>query len=134
MDEIISKDDYKAKYQEIEANIARLKAEISVDNNRAEIKEIRNVIENIDSELDKYIATDDFNNSRVEFLLEHISRITVNGAHFIIELDLLAGAILAGENFFQYVQGSRPYIIQTCKTYTIPITEGELIVELRLVA
>jgi len=132
MDEIISKEDYKTKYQEIEATISRLKAEISVDDNRQEIREIKNVIENIDSELDKYIACDDFNNSRVEFLLDHISRITVNGSHFIIELDLLAGAILAGENFFQYVKGSRQNIIQTVKTYTILIQDKEIPVILKI--
>lgn len=132
MDEIISKEDYKAKYQEIENSIAKLKAEISVDDNREEIKEIKSVIENIDSELDKYIATSDFNNSRVEFLLEHIDRITVNGSHFIIELDLLAGAILAGENFFQFVKGSRQNIIQTVKSYFIKLHGKEIPVVLKI--
>ena len=121
MDGIISKEDYKVKYQELETTISRLKTEITVDDNREEIREIKSVIENIDSELDRYIATEDFNNSRVEFLLDHINKITVNGSHFIIELDLLAGAILAGENFFQYVKGSRHNIIQTEKTYYIEI-------------
>lgn len=133
MDGIISKDDYKAKYQELEANIARLKAEITVDDNRAEIKEIQNVIENIDSELDKYIATEDFDSSRVEFLLEHITKITVSGAHFIIELDLIAGAILAGENFFQYVKGARHNIIHTEKQYTIELNGVELPVLLTII-
>ena len=133
MDGIISKDDYKEKYQELEANIAKLKAEITVDDNRAEIKEIQNVIENIDSELDKYIATEDFNTSRVEFLLEHINRITVSGAHFIIELDLLAGAILAGENFFQYVKGDRQKFIHTVKQYTIELNGVKLPVLLTII-
>lgn len=133
MDGIISKEDYKEKYQELETNIARLKAEISVDDNREDIREIRNVIENIDSELDKYIATEDFNNSRVEFLLDHINRITVNGKHFIIELDLLAGAILAGENFFQYVKGGRHNIIQTEKQYFIWMQCGKNGLELPVI-
>lgn len=132
MDDIISKDDYKQKYQEIEATISRLKAEISVDDNREEIKEIRQVIENIDSELDKYIATEDFNNSRVEFLLEHINKITVNGSHFIIELDLLAGAILAGKDFFQYVKGGRYNFIHTEKQYFIPVYGKELEIVLKI--
>ena len=133
MDGILSKDDYREKYQEVEAIIARLKSEITVDDNREEIRAIRNVIENIDSELDKYIATDAFNNSRVEFLLEHIERITVNGSHFIIELDLLAGAILAGENFFQYVKGSRQNIIHTEKQYFIWIQDGNTSIELPVI-
>ena len=132
MDEIISKEDYKLKYQEIEANIAKLKAEISVDDNQEEIKEVKNVIANIDSELDKYIACEDFNNSRVEFLLEHIKRVTVSGAHFVIELDLLAGAILAGENFFQYVQGNGHNIIHTEKQYTVEINNKEVPVILKI--
>ena len=132
MDNIISKEDYRLKYQEIEATISKLKSEITVDDNKEEIKEIRKVIENIDSELDKYIATEDFNSSRVEFLLDHINRITVSGSHFIIELDLLAGAIIAGENFFQYVKGGRHNIIQTEKTYTIEAQGQELTVLLKV--
>lgn len=132
MDEIISKEDYKAKYQEIEATIARLKADITVDDNRKEIQEIKAVIENIDSELDRYISTEDFDNSRVEFLLDHISKITVSGAHFIIELDLLAGAILAGKDFFQYVKGTRQNIIHTEKVYTIEVQGKELTVLLKV--
>lgn len=132
MDGIISKEDYKVKYQELEATIGRIKAEISVDDSREEIREIRSVIENIDSELDKYVACDDFNASRLEFLLEHINRITVSGAHFIIELDLLAGAILAGENFFQYVKGTGRNIIQTVKQYTVIIGGKELPVVLKI--
>lgn len=132
MDGILSKEDYKEKYQELEATITKLKSEITVDDTREEIREIRNVIENIDSEIDKYIATEDFNSSRVEFLLEHIERITVSGSHFIIELDLLAGAILAGENFFQYVKGARPYIIHTEKEYTMEAQGKELTVLLRI--
>jgi DNA invertase Pin-like site-specific DNA recombinase len=133
MDGIISKDDYREKYQEIETTITRLKSEITVDDNREEIKEIRSVIENIDSELDKYIATEDFNNSRVEFLLDHINRITVSGAHFIIELDLIAGAILAGENFFQFVKGGRQHIIQTEKQYFMNINDGSNTIELPVI-
>lgn len=132
MDGIISKDDYKTKYQELEATIGRLKAEISVDDSREEIREIRSVIENIDSELDKYIACDDFNASRVEFLLGHINKITVSGAHFVIELDLLAGAILAGENFFQYVKGTGWNIIQTVKQYTVILQGKEIPVILKI--
>lgn len=130
MDGILTKEDYKVKYQELETTIARLKSEISVDDNREDIKEIREVIENIDSELDKYIATEDFDSSRVEFLLDHIERITVSGSHFIIELDLLAGAILAGENFFQYVKGSRQNIIHTEKQYFMPMTNGRASLDL----
>ena len=133
MDEIISKEDYKVKYQEIEINIAKLKSEISVDDTREEIRDIQNVIANIDSELDKFIAGDDFNKNRVEFLIEHIDKITVSGSHFIIELDLLAGAILAGENFFQYVQGSREKVIQTEKQYFITIKRDSDYVELPVI-
>lgn len=132
MDGIISKEDYREKYQELEAKISKIKSEITVDDNREDIREIKNVIENIDSELDKYIATDDFNTSRVEFLLEHITRITVSGSHFIIELDLLAGAILAGENFFQFVKGTRQNIIHTEKQYTIEVQGRELAVTLKI--
>jgi DNA invertase Pin-like site-specific DNA recombinase len=132
MDGIISKEDYKEKYQAVETAIAKLKAEISVDDNREEIREIRNVIENIDSELDKYIACEDFSSSKVDFLLDHIDRITVNGSHFIIELDLLAGAIIAGENFFQFVKGRGLYVIQTEKQYTITVNGVEMPVVLQI--
>ena len=132
MDGIISKEDYKVKYAELEATISRLKAEISVDDNREDIQEIKSVIANIDSEIDRYIASEDFASSRVEFLIDHIERITVSGAHFIIELDLLAGAILAGENFFQYVQGSRHKFIHTEKQYFIMVNGEEMPVLLKI--
>ena len=132
MDGIISKEDYKTKYQELEGTIARIKSEISIDENRKDIQEIKDVIANIDTELDKYISSEDFNSNRVEFLIEHIDRITVNGSHFIIELDLLAGAIIAGENFFQYVKGGRHQFIHTEKNYTILINGVEMPVLLRI--
>jgi DNA invertase Pin-like site-specific DNA recombinase len=132
MDEILSKEDYSVKYAEIEATINKLKAEISLDDNRKDIQDIKDVIANIDTEIDKYIASENFTESRVEFLINHINRITVSGAHFIIELDLIAGAIIAGENFFQYVKDSRPYIIHTERTYKIPVYGGELTVVLKI--
>lgn len=132
MDGILSKEDYSIKYKEVEDTISRLTAEIATAENNKDVQEIKEVIANIDTEIDKYINSTEFDSSRVDFLIDHIERITVSGTHFIIELDLLAGAILAGENFFQYVQGSRHNIIQTEKPYTIPIYKGELKVVLMI--
>lgn len=108
LEELISKEDYKKKNKEIENKIKDLKSNLAkMENQNEDAREIKRVIDNIDKELDDYIGGEDFNEGRVEFIMQHLQRITVSGEHFIIELDLIGGAIIAGKDFFQYVQGTR---------------------------
>ena len=47
--------------------------------------------------------------SKVDFLIEHTKRITVlENRDIIIELDLVAGAIIAGKDFLLYVHDTMP--------------------------
>lgn len=134
LEEIVSKEDYKKKYKEIEDRIGLLKLELPPEDADEEVLEIKKVIDNIDTELEEWIGTDDFNSNRLEFLIQHIKRITVSGEHMVIELDLIAGAIIAGKDFLQYVQGRGEHFIHTEKVYSLPTAEGELTVKFMLVA
>lgn len=52
--------------------------------------------------------------SKVDFLIEHTKRITVlENRDIIIELDLVAGAIIAGKDFLLYVHDTMYFTIQT---------------------
>lgn len=106
MDEIISKEDYKVKYDELERTLENLREKIQPVEENEDVKDIENVIANIDREIDAYIASAGFEDSKIDFLIEHTQKITVNGKHLIIELDLLAGAIIAGKDFMLFVHES----------------------------
>ena len=118
MDEIISKEDYKAKYKELEDTIAELETSLTPVEENEDVKEIEAVIKNIDAEVDEYIKSAGFEDSKVDFLIEHTKRITVNEEHLIIELDLIAGAIIAGEDFLLFVHDNMQYCVQT-ENYTV---------------
>lgn len=120
MDEIISKEDYKVKYKELEKTIAGLEISLTPVNENEDVKEIEAVLQNIDAEIDECVNNGGFEDSKVDFLIEHTKRITVNGEHLIMELDLLAGAIIAGENFLLFVHDSVPYCVQT-ENYIVEI-------------
>ena len=74
-----------------------------------DIKVIESVLQNIDDEIDAYVKTLDMEESKVDFLIEHTKRITVlENRDIIIELDLVAGAIIAGKDFLLYVHDTMP--------------------------
>lgn len=74
-----------------------------------DIKAIESVLQNIDDEIDAYVKTLDMEESKVDFLIEHTKRITVlENRDIIIELDLVAGAIIAGKDFLLYVHDTMP--------------------------
>ena len=112
MDEIISKEDYKSKYAELERSLEELKLKIQPVEENEDVKDIENVIANIDEEIDAYIQSTGFEDSKIDFLIEHTQRITVNGKHLIIELDLLAGAIITGKDFMLFVHSNMHYRVQ----------------------
>ena len=65
---------------------------------------MRQCIKNIDREIDDFIASSQFEESKVDYLIEHTKKITViDKEHYIIDLDLLAGVILTGKDFLLYV-------------------------------
>ena len=109
LDEIISKEDYKVKYATLEDQIReQQKFLIPVEENE-DVKDIEAVIENIDQEIDTYIASSQFEDSKVDYLIEHTKKITViDKEHYVIDLDLLAGVILIGKDFLLYVHNTMP--------------------------
>lgn len=136
MDEIISKEDYKIKYKELEDLIAEVKSSLTPTIPDDDVEEIKRVIANIDEEVDGWIINQDFTQDKLQFIVDHVSRITVNSDCLVIELDLIAGAIVAGKDFLQYVKKNRPLLLQndnryvkaepslfihTDKTYYIPV-------------
>lgn len=110
LDEIISKDDYKVKYTQIESSLEELKSTLVDLENNEDLKEIQTVIDNIDAEIDEYIKTAEFEENKTEFLIEHTVRIIVlEKNHVVIELDLVGGVFLAGKDFLLYVHDSMPF-------------------------
>ena len=105
MDEIISKEDYKAKYSELESKIEELTATIKSSENEEDIIAIDNVLANIDSEIDKYVNTEKFEEGKIEWFIEHTQKVTVEKIgegrepkkKLYIELDMIAGSIM-GDN------------------------------------
>ena len=112
LEELISKEDYSVKYKELESKIEEKKRLLVPVEENEDVKEIEYTIANIDSELDKYLNTVDFEANKVDWLIEHTKRITVlENKDLVIELDLIAGAIIAGKDFLLYVHDSMPYCV-----------------------
>lgn len=132
MDEIISKEDYKVKYKEIEAKIQEKERTLSPAVPEEDVTEVKRVIANIDDEVDNWIKEKDFTGDKLEYLIRHISKITVNPHCLVIELDLVAGVIVAGKDFLQYVKESRHLFIHTENLYVVKIMGGELSVVLQI--
>ena len=120
MDEIISKEDYKVKYKELEETIEKLEISLTPVEENEDVKEIEAVLQNIDAEIEECLKNGGFENSKIDFLIEHTKRITVNEEHLIVELDLLAGAIIAGESFLLFVHDTMQFCVQT-ENYIVEI-------------
>lgn len=109
LEDLISKEDYKEKYEDVERQIEEKKKLLLPVEENEDIKDIEAILKNIDQEIDTYIASLQFENSKVDFLIEHTKRITVlENSDIIIELDIVAGAIIAGKDFLLYVHESMP--------------------------
>lgn len=110
LEDLISKEDYKEKYEDVERQIEEKKKLLLPVEENEDIKDIEAILKNIDQEIDTYIASLQFENSKVDFLIEHTKRITVlENSDIIIELDIVAGAIIAGKDFLLYVHESMPF-------------------------
>lgn len=101
---------YDKKYAEIEAEIDRTEKLLEPVEENEDLKDIREIINNIDVEIDEWIKTEGFAENKVDFLIEHVKRIIVSkDKHMIIELDLIGGAIIAGKNFLLFVREQMPF-------------------------
>lgn len=109
LDEIISKNDYRNKYEDLDKQIEELKKLLVPVEENEDIKDIESVIQNIDDEIDSFVQSKEFDDSKIDFLIEHTDKITVlEKKHLVIELDLIAGAIITGKDFLLYVHSSMP--------------------------
>lgn len=43
----------------------------------------------------------------MEFLNQHLTKVTVNKDYFLLEFDLIGGAILTGKDFYLFVDNPR---------------------------
>jgi DNA invertase Pin-like site-specific DNA recombinase len=107
LEEIISKEDYTLKYNEVEHKILEKKQELIPVEENEDIKSIENVLKNLDKEIDEYLSAPNMENDKITWLLEHTKKITVcSKEHYIIELDLIGCAIIAGKDFFTVCNGT----------------------------
>lgn len=107
LEEIISKEDYKSKYNEIGIKIAEKEKMLTPVEDNEDVKEIERILSNLDEELDTFVKTLDTEDNKIDFLIEHTKKITVlDNKDLIVELDLVAGAIIAGKDFLLYVHDS----------------------------
>lgn len=107
MDGIISKEDYSKRYKELENTLEDLKDKLLTLEVNEDLQSIEEVIQNIDKEMEEYLQTQSFNESRVEFLNQHLTKVTVNKDSFLLEFDLIGGAILTGKDFYLFVDNPR---------------------------
>jgi len=107
---ITTKEIYTTKYNELDKKISEKKRLLAPIENNDEIREIEETIKNLDAEIEEYISALAFEDSKIDFLIEHTERITVlENKDLIIELDMLAGAIIAGKDFMLYVLYPLPF-------------------------
>ena len=107
MDGIISKEDYSKRYKELGKTLEDLKDKLLTLEVNEDLQSIEEVIQNIDKEMEEYLQTQSFNESRVEFLNQHLTKVTVNKDYFLLEFDLIGGAILTGKDFYLFVDNPR---------------------------
>ncbi len=99
-DELISKDELRAKSKDLEDNLAQQRALLVPVEENEDIKDIEETIKNIDQEIELLFATEaELENNKVKFLLDHVEKIVVaqNKDVFIL-MDRLAGAFLFSQN------------------------------------
>lgn len=109
MDGIISKEDYSKRYKELEKTLEDLKDKLLTLEVNEDLQSIEEVIQNIDKEMEEYLQTQSFNENRVEFLNQHLTKVTVNKDSFLLEFDLIGGAILTGKDFYLFVDNPRTF-------------------------
>lgn len=124
MEEIISKNDYKIKYSELEDKLAELKKSIVPIEENDDILEIEETIRNIDREIDEIIgAYAEDPQVKANFIIEHIKRMTVfKNKELAIELDLFAGALLVADGgiLFQVEGGDGDFMLYDRESMPLP--------------
>lgn len=143
LEEIISKEDYREKYEELEHKISKLQRLLVPVEESPDIKEIDYTLDHFDEEFEAWIGADPehFEDKQVDFLISHTKKITVlQNKSLGIELDLLAGwIIIAGKNTVGYIEKDEPEGIIEEKNVgrnfvqyvleSMPLTHGRIFAE-----
>jgi len=112
LEEIISKEDYREKYEEIEHKIQKLQRLLVPVEESPDIKDIDYTLAHFDEEFEAWIGADPdhFEDKQIDFLISHTKKITLLPNKSLgIELDLLAGwIIVAGNNMVGYIEKNEP--------------------------
>ncbi len=108
LEEIISKEDYKEKYEELEHKIEKLQRLLVPAEVNPDVQDIDYTLAHFDEEFEAWIKSDPehFEDKQIDFLIGHTKKITVlENKDLGVELDLLAGwMIVAGNNMVGYVE------------------------------
>ena len=88
----------RKKRVRLEKTLEDLKDKLLTLEVNEDLQSIEEVIQNIDKEMEEYLQTQSFNENRVEFLNQHLTKVTVNKDSFLLEFDLIGGAILTGKD------------------------------------
>ena len=99
-DELISRDELRAKSKELEDKLAQQRALLVPVEENEDIKDIEETIKNIDQEIELLFANEaELEENKVKFLIDHVEQIVIaqNKDVFIL-MDRLAGAFLFSQN------------------------------------
>ena len=99
-DELISRDELRAKSKELEDKLAQQRALLVPVEENEDIKDIEETIKNIDQEIELLFANEaELEENKVKFLIDHVKQIVIaqNKDVFIL-MDRLAGAFLFSQN------------------------------------
>ena len=93
---ILAKEDMATQLDTINEGIERLEKALVPVELSEDIREINRVLANMDEEFDKWVATDDFLEKQIDFLIDHTRRVKVTKDKAVsIEVDLISGWLFA---------------------------------------
>lgn len=123
LEDIITKEDYKLKYDELVQSLDKKKAELPPEDIEADIQEAKDTLDRLDQEVAEWIRQNEkeLEADKLNFLLDHTSKVIVQENTILIKLDLLQGLLVATENnSLQYAKENREIFIHTEKRYLVP--------------
>ena len=100
IDGLYTKEEYIKRKNEVQAAIDECEKKLLPIEENEDIKDIERVLSDLDTELDKWIASEEFEENKIDFIIEHTEKIIVTkDKHLIFEMDMIGGVIVAGEDF-----------------------------------
>lgn len=110
LDGIIPKETYQRKNQDIEAKIKLIQRDLDSCKSQIEdIKDIDNIIENIDEEIKKYVS--DNKDLRLQFVLDNLKSIVVHDDFVEVNIPVIGSGVMLRD--IQLVTSSEPFKVLT---------------------